>query len=677
MKEPIRVLVIEDRQSERFIAQQLLSNYDQEFTWQQIDSDSELRRVAQSFNPTLVFTADDLTLNSKAAALDLLQLLSLRNSVMHVVEVDGMRGSDVGESAAQGSATLEWQPISQSPLSPATQVTGADDGPTAALPLTYWRKSLPSLLETSGDWVAMSDSSGWLTYANTTTSHLLSDTGEQSIGTVLGIGYDFAAPGRGPHRLALFDALTGLPNPVHLSDVVGCVAARARGNRTAIPIIALDLLGLRSISESNGCAMGDEVLKVVGSELHAGPVGCGMIARVGEDDILVVLPEPSTAADAAVNVKGNRGSISALDAATVAVAAVMAPAALVPWPATGQVDPVPWAVDDGGAPALWPEDPREGVVPWRVDDQEALLPSPMIARNAPTDVRKEPAVSSVEDKPPARPQLAVEAGLGDAMQRHAIGVHYQPQFELQSGRGCGLEALARWVLASGESVAPTIFIAAAERSGMIQALGAGILRSACETAAAWRGREAERLTVAVNVSAHQINDAFLNVLSGILEVSGLPASRLELEIAEEVLLANSDLTVKCLKRWRKMGVRVAVNHAGTNYSSLGYLSRFPVDRLKLDRSLIHSMAVDGKAIGVIHALIALGVQLGIDVIAEGVETERQFQMLMELGCLQVQGYLLARPMHAVQAQVALRKPWGNLPKSALRFAPPDQKMCAS
>ena len=126
-----------------------------------------------------------------------------------------------------------------------------------------------------------------------------------------------------------------------------------------------------------------------------------------------------------------------------------------------------------------------------------------------------------------------------------------------------------------------------------------------------------------------------------------------------------------------MGVRVAVNHAGNNYSSLSYLSRLPVDRLKLDKSLIHTMASNDNSTRIIHALISLGAALGIEVIAEGVETEAQFQTLMELGCVQAQGYLLGRPMPAVQAQVALRKPWGNLPRAALRAAPVVQEKYAS
>ena len=611
MRNPIKVLVVEDRRSDRFIARQLLGNFDLDFTWQHVASASELRAIAQDFNPSLVFCADQLTLNSRFAALDMLRMLALRTAVIHVAEVD-----DVDRTASRDPGTLESILACVQPLPSAGQPPAADAAQTKSPPAAHWRKSLPSLLDTSGDLVAISDSSGWITYANAPASQLLGAPGKQSIGTAFGPAHDFAPSERGPHRLALFDA-SGRPNPLHLSDLVNRMMTRARDDRTALPIVALDLQGLRVINEISGRAMSDEVLNVVGSELKSRAAECGMIARVGDDDILVVLPDPSTPTDAAVNVRSNRLEKSA---------------------ETG---------------------------------------SSSIANAAPAAVSAAPTPSSEDAAPAAPPRPPVEAGLDDALQRHATSVHYQPQFELQSGRGCGVEALARWILASGESMAPAVFIPVAERAGMIDILGERVLQSACNTAAAWRGSEAERLTVSVKVSALQINGKFFRTLAGILETSGLPAQRLELELAETAILANTELAARCLKQWKERGVRIAINHAGTNYSNLAYLSRLPVDRLKLDKSLIHTMTPDSKGAAAVHALICLGAELGIDVIAEGVETELQFQMLQELGCLQVQGYLLGRPMPAVQAQIALRKPWGNLPKSVLRPPPAIRERYAS
>jgi EAL domain-containing protein (putative c-di-GMP-specific phosphodiesterase class I) len=251
------------------------------------------------------------------------------------------------------------------------------------------------------------------------------------------------------------------------------------------------------------------------------------------------------------------------------------------------------------------------------------------------------------------------AALGDALQCHSLSVHYQPQFDVKTGRGSGVEALARWVLPSGESIAPSVFIPAAERAGKIHALGAWLLKSACETAYAWCGREAQRTTLSVNVSPQQLDEEFSAVIGRALEKSRFPAKRLELEITESALLANPELTIRHLNQCRELGLRIAIDDFGTDYSSLRNLPRLPVDRLKLDPSLIHRMTQDRKSAAAARLIVSMGLDLGIDVIAEGVETEQQLQMLAEVDCPMAQGYLLGRPMPAKQAQVALRKPWGD------------------
>ncbi len=306
------------------------------------------------------------------------------------------------------------------------------------------------------------------------------------------------------------------------------------------------------------------------------------------------------------------------------------------------------------------------------DDFLAVLPDPSQPAKAAIAVERilqsiETIQSSHRSVPPShasrdvRRTEPVRPALDEAMQRHALSVHFQPQFDVKTGRGCGVEALARWVLCSGESIAPSVFIPVAERSGLIRALGAWMLESACETAYAWCGREAQRTTLSVNVSALQIDAEFNNVLGRTLEKSHFPAQQLELEITESALIANPDLTIRYLKQWKEMGVRIAMDDFGTGYSSLSYLSRLPVDCLKLDQSLIHRMTQDVKTAAVTRLIVSMGAELGIDVVAEGVETEWQLKMLTDLNCPRVQGYLLGRPMPAKQAQIALRKTWGNRP----------------
>jgi EAL domain-containing protein (putative c-di-GMP-specific phosphodiesterase class I) len=251
--------------------------------------------------------------------------------------------------------------------------------------------------------------------------------------------------------------------------------------------------------------------------------------------------------------------------------------------------------------------------------------------------------------------------LGEALQLHALHVEYQPQFEIGSGRGCGVEALARWARYSGENVPPSVFIRLAERSGLIRSLGEWVLRSACATASAWCGTAAQPTTLSVNVSALQIDEEFCSVIEQTLGRSGFPAKRLELEITESALIAHPERTIEHLKAWKQLGVRIAIDDFGTGYSSLSYLSRLPADRLKLDRSLVHRMTLDRKSAAIMRLIVALGAELDMEVIAEGVETEEQLQMLQDLGCRYAQGYLLGRPMAAERVQAALSSAWGDRP----------------
>jgi EAL domain-containing protein (putative c-di-GMP-specific phosphodiesterase class I) len=255
--------------------------------------------------------------------------------------------------------------------------------------------------------------------------------------------------------------------------------------------------------------------------------------------------------------------------------------------------------------------------------------------------------------------FGLELDLAEALRMRALRVEYQPQFDLGSGRGCGAEALARWVRSTGEVMAPSVFIRVAERAGMIHTLGEWVLHSACKTAAAWCSRPEQPTTLSVNVSALQIDEEFCAVIERTLQQTDFPAKQLELEITESALMANPALSSKYLRAWKQIGVRIAMDDFGTGYSSLSFLSRLPVDRLKLDRSLVHRMTLDRKSAAVVRLIVSLGAELNMEVIAEGVETEEQLRMLVDLGCTQAQGYLLGRPMAAEQVQVLLSKAWGN------------------
>jgi len=243
--------------------------------------------------------------------------------------------------------------------------------------------------------------------------------------------------------------------------------------------------------------------------------------------------------------------------------------------------------------------------------------------------------------------------------RQQLTVQFQPQFDIATGRGLGVEALARWTGSNGRQVPPSVFIPASERTRVVGALGSWVLREACEAVAAWGDVGTPLPTLSVNLSALQINEDLCVAVERITDAAGLPAARLELEITESVLIPDRALAIECLWRLKSYGVHIALDDFGTGYSNYSYLSTLPVDRLKLDKSFADRMIRDRRTAAIVRSLIAMGREIGIEVLAEGVETERQFGMLEDMGCTQAQGYLFARPALPSQARTLLMTPWGE------------------
>ncbi len=203
-----------------------------------------------------------------------------------------------------------------------------------------------------------------------------------------------------------------------------------------------------------------------------------------------------------------------------------------------------------------------------------------------------------------------------------------------------------------------MFVPLAEQTGLIAPLGNWALREACKSLVGWVNRGGPSCTLAVNVSSPQICPQFTRDIAAALAATGLPPAQLELEITESVLIGNADAALDCIAEWKRLGVQVAVDDFGTGYSSLSYLSRLPVDRLKMDKALIRGMTMDSRDATIVRAVISLGRELGFTVLAEGVETEEQLDMLAALGCQQAQGYLFAVPAAANEALAVMGRRWG-------------------
>jgi EAL domain-containing protein (putative c-di-GMP-specific phosphodiesterase class I) len=476
------------------------------------------------------------------------------------------------------------------------------------------RRGFAGVLESSAAAAVISNAEGWITHANTRACRLL-ESSARSLITVMSAAQDQSPPmphwlpgstsQHCHHRLAYFDSWSLLPTLVHMDDLIGCLTAPRRDYRAALAVIALD--------------------RDSGRILHSDPAielgRYGSIIRISADDFLVVLPDPIQPAEAAMTVQRLVDSIA----------------------------------HPRSFPGARPATPARAPATAAAAGDSSVQHRRMSSLRAPADAHR-------------AEHGRLDTALGEAVQQHSLSVQFQPQFDVKTGRGCGVEALARWMLGSGENVAPSVFIPVAERSGLIHDLGAWMLRSACETAYPWCSRDAQRTTLSVNVSPLQIDGQFSEVIGRTLERIGFPAKQLELEITESALIANPEATIEYLKEWKQMGVRIAMDDFGTGYSSLSYLSRLPVDRLKLDQSLVHRMTQDRKTAAVTRLIVSLGAELGIDVIAEGVETEEQLQMLTDLECPRVQGYLFGRPMPAKQAHLALRKAWGNRPSTTSAMA---------
>ena len=684
-----RILFVEDQETDVMLARRVLEQDGLDFTWRCVATEPELKCALVDFAPDVILCGYVLPGHSGAMALQLARLLRPATPFLFV---SGMISEEIAIACLKCGATDFVLKTNLRRLGPAVRRAVADSCERErAQEVEQSRRRLGEVLEASSDMVTMSDPEGRITFVNDAACRLLGESRQQLLGTEWDATYMprarsrirfdvrgsavqngswqgeialvardgaaiatsqvviahkdadgktrfFSTIGRDLrdrknfeariHHLVNYDTLTGLPNHAHMNDLVRRLIGRARRGSRSLALVTMNLDGFRLVDEAFGRKLGDEVLKSVSTALRTAVREGDVVARVGPDEFLVILSGLVDPLEAAVLVRRFLDSIA------------------IPRRLAGQ----DVQITASAGIAVYPND---GV------DFEILV------RNA------NAAMHEVKSRSPgglqfhsgdverhAKQRLQLETGLRNAIVQHELILHYQPQFEIQSGRVCGIEALARWVRSDGEPVPPSVFIPLAEHTGLIAALGEWVLKEACETVATWQGPGEEPPTLCINVSAQQICKEFSSTIARVIELTGFPAERLELEITESVLITNAQFTLECLAQWKRLGVRIAVDDFGTGYSSLSYLSLLPVDRLKLDKSLIHSMTCEPKDASIVRAVISLGEELGVAVIAEGVETEEQFEMLEHLGCRQVQGFLLARPTCATEARALLMNRWG-------------------
>jgi EAL domain-containing protein (putative c-di-GMP-specific phosphodiesterase class I) len=242
-----------------------------------------------------------------------------------------------------------------------------------------------------------------------------------------------------------------------------------------------------------------------------------------------------------------------------------------------------------------------------------------------------------------------------ALANQEFVVHYQPQVDLTSGRITAVEALMRWEMPGAGMIPPLEFIPLAEQTGFIVPIGEWVLRTACEQARTWQAHGLPPLGVAVNLSARQFQQQDLaGQIAAVLESTGLPPNLLDLEITESHAMQDAGFTLSVFHDLQSMGVRISIDDFGTGYSSLGFLKQFPINTLKIDRSFVKDLAADAKDEAIVSAIIVLAHCLGLDVVAEGVESQAEVDILRRHNCDRMQGYFFSKPLPAPQIEALIR-----------------------
>jgi diguanylate cyclase (GGDEF)-like protein/PAS domain S-box-containing protein len=436
-------------------------------------------------------------------------------------------------------------------------------------------------------------------------------------------------------KLQNYDSLTGLPSLLHVKQVVQQLIAQGRRDHGVVVLVSLNLDGFRLVDEGFGREVGDEVLKAISLLLRDAVRQRDVVARIAADEFVVILSESAEWNGTSAFVQGLLDFIAAPRIVAGQTLRLTASAGVAAYPADScDVDAL---LGKSHAAMCLAKSKSHGGFQFCSGDVEQL----------------------------ARRQLKLETDLRNAISQNELTLHYQPQFEIKNGSLSGVEALARWTTGSGDVISPAIFIPMAEERGLIGALGTWVLEKACSTAVKWCGTDNKLLTIGVNVSSLQLGTEFIATVAHALEVSECSADRLELELTESALLINPKFSIGCLLELKRLGVRIALDDFGTGYSSLSYLARLPVDRLKIDQTLVQSMPTNRKSAAIVRTIITLAKDLGLVVIAEGVETTQQLEMLYELGCDQAQGYLLGLPRPTKPTCSAVNTAWdaGSMPRS--------------
>ncbi|WP_102128158.1 putative bifunctional diguanylate cyclase/phosphodiesterase [Deinococcus planocerae] len=424
-------------------------------------------------------------------------------------------------------------------------------------------------------------------------------------------------------HLAQHDALTGLPNRALLEDRLTRATAHAARHGGLLAVLFVDLDGFKFVNDTLGHRPGDEVLTEVARRLTGAVRGCDTVARFGGDEFVVLLHDLAREEDAA------------------AIAGRMLATFAQPFALSEHEVRVTASVGVSLSP-------RDGVEP-----AELLRHADVAMYQAKRHGKNAVRFFSPEMNAAARARADLETSLRGALARGEFALHYQPQFG-PGGEVCGFEALLRWTHPDLGPVSPATFVGVAEDAGLIVPIGTWVLGEACRQNAAWQREGLPPVRVAVNVSPAQFaREDFVSVVRAALQGHGLEGRWLEVELTERLVVQDVEATARKMAELRALGVGVSVDDFGAGHSALAYLLRLPVSGLKIDRAFVRDLGEVPGAERVVGAIVALAHALGLEVVAEGVETAAQLRRLHALDCERTQGFLQGRPAPAAEARERL------------------------
>jgi diguanylate cyclase (GGDEF)-like protein/PAS domain S-box-containing protein len=437
---------------------------------------------------------------------------------------------------------------------------------------------------------------------------------------------------------ALHDPLTNLPNRTLFNDRLEQALTRGRRTGARVAVVFIDVDRFKVVNDSLGHESGDWLLQQIGARLTQAVRASDAVARFGGDEFVILFD----------GVADEEMAMKLTDRVRRELVRPFSLEAEEDFFATASLGVALSSVTSGAAEL--------------VRDADAA----MYRAKAGGGARAELFDHAMRDA--ALERLGTERALRQGLPRDELRLHYQPIFDLASGRIEAVEALVRWERPGHGLVAPGAFIGVAEECGLIPAVGAWVLRAACRQAAAWRAElgDAAPLPVHVNVSARELEQPDLpKIVASALRDAGLDPADLALEITESALVERTERPAAVLRAIKATGVRIALDDFGTGYSSLSYLERFPIDELKLDREFVARLDGSGDAPVIVGAILAMAHALGLVVVAEGIENGEQADVLRRLGCERAQGYALGRPVEA-RTIAGLVSPARAVPSSAPR-----------